>query len=97
DDNQNGGVNQVALTKKLKVNGTAKGKVAIGYDDVYAIQYFNTNLRPYWNRKENSSIEQQFEIAFKEYDQLMAASKKFDDKFMQEYQQYGKEYAELCA
>ncbi len=97
DADQKGGVKQLALTKKLKVNGTAKGKIAIGYDDVYAIQYFNTNLRPYWNRKENSSIEQQFEIAFKEYDQLMAASKKFDDKFMQEYQPYGKEYAELCA
>ena len=94
---QNNGIDQLALTKKLQVNGTAKGKIAIGYDDVFAIQYFGTNLRPYWNRKENSSIEKQFELAFKEYDQLMQAVEKFDNQFMLDYQKYGKEYAELCA
>jgi len=91
------GIKQLALTKKIKVNGTAKGKVAIGYDDVFAIQYFNTNLKPYWNRKGNSSIEKQFEIAFKDYNKVIADANKFDDQFMQEYQKYGKEYAELCA
>jgi len=91
------GVKQLALTKKIKVNGTAKGKLAIGYDDIEAIQYFHTNLKPYWNRKGNSSIEQQFEIAFKEYDHLVQAADAFDAKFMKDYQKLGKEYAELCA
>ena len=97
DKKDNEGVNQLALTKKIKVDGTENGKIAIGYDDVYAIQFFNTNLRPYWNRKGDRSIEEQFEIAFKEYDKIISDANKFDDDFMKDYQKYGKEYAELCA
>lgn len=76
----------------------ARGMVMVGYDDQYSIQYFGENLRPYWNRKGDKTIESQFEAAEKEYDSLMAQCYAFDRKFMEEARAAGgKEYAELLA
>lgn len=90
-------VKHLALTQKIQVKNIAKGKIAIGYDDVFAIQYFKENLRPYWNRTGKETIEDQFKNAFNEYDQLKNKADLFDDQFMEQYYQYGKEYAEMCA
>ena len=91
------GMHKIALSNTVSVNGTAKGKIAIGYDDVYAIKYFDNDLRPYWNRNGNSNMESLLKTALKEYDVLKLKADQFDDQFMQEYQKFGKEYAELCA
>lgn len=88
---------QLSLTQTANVNGTWKGKIALGYDDVFAIQYFDQNLRPYWNRGTKKTIESQFNAAFAEYETIMAKVKAFDQNFMRDYQVHGKAYAELCA
>lgn len=93
--NENGG--QLALIQKGSVNGTLKGKIAIGYDDIYAIQYFQENLRPYWNRDGKQVIEGQFEKAFTEFDAIEKRVNQFDNDFMKQYSAFGVEYAELCA
>ena len=70
----------------------------IGYDDEYSIQYFGTNLRPYWNRNNDSSIMKQLTMASADYRRLMKEAAKFDASLMKEATEAGgKEYAELCA
>lgn len=92
---ENPGPDQLAL--RLKTKGSAKGRLAVGYDDVYAIQYFEENLRPYWNRNQDSRIEEQFEKAFAEYEEIKQKSDAFDADFMQDFARFGQHYAELCA
>lgn len=88
----------LALVRNFGDVKDAKGMVMVGYDDQYSIQYFGENLRPYWNRKGDKTIESQFEAAEKEYDTLMADCYAFDKKFMEDAREAGgKEYAELLA
>lgn len=79
-------------------NSYSSGYVMLAYDDIRSIQYFGDNLRPYWNRNNNSSILDQIELAKKEYETLMNRCAKFDAQLMKEAEEVGgKEYAELCA
>ena len=43
----------------------------LGYDDIYSIQYFHQNLRPWWNRNGDQTIEKQLSIAAKDYNDVM--------------------------
>ena len=81
-----------------KVGSDAKKQYfLIGYDDIYAIQYFHTNLRPWWNRKGDQTIEKQLSKAAKEYKNVM---KKCDDWNKKVYDDLvsagGKTYADIC-
>ena len=68
------------------------------YDDVYSIQYFGQNLRPYWNRNENETIFTQLEKAKAEYKSLLARCAAFDYQLITDAAKVGgKKYAELCA
>jgi len=89
----------LALTCSLgTVDKTASGMVMIGYDDVYSIQYFGDNLRPYWNFDGNRTIESVFQQAANEYKQLKANCDRFDyDLMTRATKAGGKKYAELCA
>lgn len=88
----------MAMTRNLGKVKEAADKLLIGYDDVYSIQYFGTNLRPYWNRKEDQTIEKQFQLAYSEYSSLMKESAAFDAQIFARAQQAGgRRYAELCA
>ena len=89
----------MVMTRSLgEVEKCAKGYFMVGYDDIYSIQYFGENIRPYWNRDGKSTIEEQFALAAEEYDKLMARCAKFDAELMAEASKAGgKEYAELCA
>ena len=70
----------------------------IGYDDLYSVQYFGENLRPYWNRTGDVTIESQFELADKEYGKLAGKAAAFDCALMDEAEEAGgRKYAELCA
>ena len=73
-------------------------KIMLGYDDIYSIQYFGTNLRPYWNSKGDRTIESEMLAAYNEYDELLTRCYTFDKKLMEDASAVGgKEYAELCA
>ena len=56
----------------------------LAYDDIYSIQYFGQNLRPYWNRNENETIFSQMKKAVAEYDGLMEQCTAFDSKLFTE-------------
>ncbi|RAJ29257.1 glutaminase family protein [Pedobacter cryoconitis] len=55
--------------------------ILIGYDDLYAVQYFGQNLKAWWNRKNDQTIEKQLELANTEYAAVLQKSKDFDQRF----------------
>ena len=72
--------------------------IMVGYDDLYSILYYGEQVRPYWNRNGDSSIEKQFAAAADEYKSLVKKCEKFDAQLMADAREAGgKEYAELCA
>lgn len=89
---------RMGLVQDLGNTKSADGYVMIGYDDIYSIQYFGENLRPYWNKDGKSSIETQFESAANEREDLIKRCHKFDAELMRDATEAGgREYAELCA
>ncbi|MDE6779586.1 MAG: DUF4965 domain-containing protein, partial [Alistipes sp.] len=90
---------QLALSRDLGTVGrTTSGHVLLGYDDIYSIQYFGDNLRPWWNRDGSSSIVEQFEAAERDYALLRKRCERFDNTLMAEAEAAGgRKYAELCA
>ena len=90
----------LAITANIGKVGTkaVSDYIMVGYDDLYSILYYGEKVRPYWNRKGDSSIEQQFTLAADEYPSLVKRCEKFDAKLMADATEAGgKEYAELCA
>lgn len=89
---------RMSLTRKAGVVKSAHGKVMIGYDDILSIQYFGENLRPWWNRKGDRTILDEFHAADREYADLMGRCYRFDEELMRRATEAGgKKYAELCA
>jgi hypothetical protein len=88
----------MAVSQALGKSKKAAGKIVLGYDNVYAIQYFGENLRPYWNRKENTTIEQLLKKANGEYPSIAKKCALLDYEIMTKATELGgKEYAGLCA
>ena len=86
------------FTQDLGRVKVSEGRFMIGYDDKYSVQYFGENLRPYWNRTGDVTIESQFELAHKQFGKLSKAAEKFDCELMKEATEAGgRKYAELCA
>ncbi|MDL2305649.1 DUF4965 domain-containing protein [Bacteroides sp. OttesenSCG-928-D19] len=76
----------------------SNGFMMIGYDDIYAIQYFHDNRPAYWKHNGNVDIIQAFEKASGNYLPIMKRCAAFDTKMMTDAEKVGgKEYAELCA
>ncbi len=79
-------------------NQPAERHVLIGYDDIYPVQYFGQNLRPWWNRDGKKTIEQQLQQAENEYSRLMTECAHFDQNLYADARKAGgEEYAKLCA
>ena len=92
------GYDKLALVRSLGETKKANGHLLIGYDDIYSIQYFGENLRPYWNRTGSETIVSQFQKAEQEYKTQMQNCAAFDKKLMAEAEVAGgRKYAELCA
>lgn len=74
------------------------GYMMIGYDDVYSIQYFKENLKPYWSKNGTVDICSVFESAAKDYVTTMRKCEKLGEELMTEATRVGGEkYARLCA
>ncbi len=71
--------------------------IMLGYDDVYAVQYFGQNLKSWWKLKPGASIEKELSAAARGYTSIMARSNAFDKKLYSDAMASGgKEYADLC-
>ena len=71
--------------------------ILMGYDDLYSIQYFKTNLRPYWNQDGKGKFEQQLSQAAADYKMTIqkceAVNKMIHDDAVKAG---GEDYAKLC-
>ena len=86
------------LNKQMGSVKKTSGKIMLGYDDIYSIQYFGDNLRPYWNRSGQEDIFSQFRKANDEYAKIIASCNSFDRELMKKATAAGgRKYAELCA
>lgn len=96
--NTKGENQRMALVCSLGTIRKSEGRFLIGYDDIFSIQYFGENLRPYWNRKGTETILSQFHKANSDYEKLMKKCMAFDYQLMKEATETGgRKYAELCA
>jgi hypothetical protein len=69
----------------------------LAYDDIYAIQYFKQNLRPYW-RRNGDDAEALLKKGAAEYEKLTKRCTAFDVELMTSLTTAGGEkYARLCA
>jgi len=92
------GNGKLALVRNCGEIKQSSGKIMVAYDDIYSIQYFGKNLRPYWNNSSEQTIVKQIEKANTEYSNLIEKCNTFDLGLMTEATKSGgKKYAELCA
>ncbi|MEO6837230.1 MAG: DUF4965 domain-containing protein, partial [Ginsengibacter sp.] len=80
------------------VSANAKEKfVELGYGEIYSVQFFQQNLKPWWNRNGNSTIEQQLELAYNEYSIVVKKCDAFDKELdAKAIISGGEDYAKLC-
>ena len=70
--------------------------VMLGYDDLYSIQYFKQNLKPYW-RSVYPDITAAFTAASNEYQAVLNKCNNFDQSVYNDLKKAGgEEYAKLC-
>jgi len=69
----------------------------LGYDDLYSIQYFHTNLRPWWNKDGKGNFEQLLNTAATQYASVQILCKTFNASMYHDAEKAGgKTYAKLC-
>ncbi len=69
----------------------------LGYDDLYSIQYFNTNLKPWWKSEYGLTIEGELNLAAKDYNLVMRQCDLFNKRLYGDLENAGgKTYAALC-
>ncbi|RVT97374.1 DUF4965 domain-containing protein [Mucilaginibacter limnophilus] len=92
---------QLALNTVIpfeQVGAAAVSKfIEVGYDDIYSVQYFNQNLRPWWNTSGKETIEGQLSKAADEYSSVLQKCVSFNkNMYTDAFKSGGKSYAELC-
>ena len=71
--------------------------ILVGYDDLYSVQYFSKNLRPWWHQQEADNIEQQLYTAAKDYNSTIQKCEKTNLLIHEDaLKAGGVEYAKLC-
>lgn len=69
----------------------------VGYDDLYSIQYFGTNLRPWWRNTTGVEMDDMLNKAAKNYASVLATCDATDKKIYGDAMGAGGEtYAKLC-
>lgn len=75
----------------------ATGKIMIGYDDLYAIQYFGENRMAWWKKDGQVTMDDALKAANAEFEQLTETCARFDNQLWADALKAGGEkYAELC-
>ncbi|MEZ0538077.1 glutaminase family protein [Fibrella arboris] len=91
----------VTLATVLNLGTVSKESTAkhllLGYDDLYSVQYFGKNLRGWWHRDPNMTMEKTLQAAETDYTRIRQKSTDFDRQLYNEARKAGgKEYADLC-
>ncbi|MBF9255778.1 DUF4965 domain-containing protein [Pontibacter sp. 172403-2] len=81
-----------------KVGSKAEEQVfLLGYDELYSVQFFHQNLKPWWKLDASDTMEEELAEAAADYKKVIQQCEAFDDKLYQDaLKAGGKEYADLC-
>ncbi|GAC1443391.1 MAG: DUF4965 domain-containing protein [Sediminibacterium sp.] len=78
-------------------NAPEEQTILVGYDDLYAIQYFGQNLKAWWKNTPGATIETQLSQAFADYKPVMEQCETFNKELHSDAAAAGGEvYAQLC-
>ncbi|ULQ50836.1 glutaminase family protein [Flavihumibacter fluvii] len=61
----------------------------LGYDDLFSVQYFGTNLRPWWNSNGKHTMEEQLAIALNTYPEVTRKCQSFNQQMTADAQKAG--------
>ena len=108
---RSGGVGNGLSTQKSKITANTpvmtyaddlgsvdqgSGFLMLGYDDLYAIQYFDNNLKAWW-AQDGSTFSEELADAGKSHDLVISKCVNFDNEMWNEaVTSGGKAYADLC-
>jgi hypothetical protein len=89
------------LNTVMEFNNPGKAGVSkyvmLAYDDIYAVQYFGTNLKSWWKETAGATIEKELAAASKNYKAIIERCNAFDKQmYADALKTGGKEYADLC-
>ncbi|RYU97070.1 glutaminase family protein [Emticicia agri] len=86
------------LVNTGKVGNTVKEQLfLIGYDDIQSVQYFQTNLSPWWRLTKGATIEGQLAQALKDYPVTIKKCEALNQMIYNDaFKAGGEEYARLC-
>ncbi|UOB15966.1 glutaminase family protein [Abyssalbus ytuae] len=74
----------------------AETVLMLGYDEIYSINYFGSNLKP-WFKKDDMSMNNTLAVAANEYKNIINRVEIFDKKIYEDcLAAGGKKYADLC-
>lgn len=89
-------LNTVFPAEKVGAKATEK-LVMVGYDDLYAVQYFGDNLKSWWKLKAGVTIESVLNQSYKEYADVLSKSDAVNKMIWNDAVAAGGEtYAKLC-
>lgn len=92
---------QIMLNTVLSLGTVNKAPVskfiAVGYDDLYAVQYFKNNLKPWWRDQPGATMDGLLSKSVKNYADVLAQCRATDAKVYQDAKASGGEnYAQLA-
>lgn len=90
---------QLSLSTVLNLGNVknSASKILLAYDDIWSLQYFGKNLRPWWNKDGNSTIEEQLFKANTDYESVINKCNSTDKTIYNDaLVAGGEEYAKLC-
>jgi hypothetical protein len=71
--------------------------IMLGYDDLYSVQYFGQNLRPWWKEDTTNTIEKELMAAAKDHKTVLEKCNAFNEQLYADATKAGGEaYAQLC-
>jgi len=82
----------------VKVGTEAQEKtIMMGYDDLFSVQYFKENLRPWWKKDDTYTLENEFKKALSDYKKIMDQCDSVNKTVYDDALKAGGEaYAKLC-
>lgn len=87
-----------AVASLGKVDNRGRSEVfLLGYDDIYSVQYFSQNLKPWWQTEYGSSIAAELESAWADYASVIKQCEALNQQLYSDLEKAGgKDYADLC-
>ncbi|MBS1511257.1 MAG: DUF4965 domain-containing protein [Bacteroidetes bacterium] len=81
-----------------KIGSSTKEQLfLLGYDDLWSIQYFSQNLKPWWRESPGATMEQQLSLAAKDYYAVLKKCEALNETIYNDAKNAGGEnYAKLC-